>query len=68
MGAELVNPSAQAGIHYLQSDNLYEDNLCRQVQERGDRLDFCNITLLSRYPDNDACKDALKVDDALAAR
>ena len=68
MGAELVNPNEQAGIHYLQSDNLYEDNLYRQVQERGDRLDFCNITLLSRYPDNDACKDVLKVDDALAAR
>lgn len=55
MGAELVNQNEIQGAHYLQSDKFYEDNLFRKILERNARLSFCRESLVSRYPDNDAC-------------
>jgi hypothetical protein len=55
MGADLINPNEQEGIHYQHGDKVYEDNLFRRVREQGKQLSFCDLSMVSRYPDTDAC-------------
>jgi hypothetical protein len=55
MGADLVNRNEVEGVHYQHSDKLYEDNLFRKILEQGGQLSFCDVSMVSRYPDNDAC-------------
>jgi glucan phosphoethanolaminetransferase (alkaline phosphatase superfamily) len=55
MGADLVNRNEVKGVHYLQSDKLYEDNLFLEIHEQGNPLSFCDVSMVSRYQKNDDC-------------
>lgn len=48
MGENLVNPNAQANVHYFHSEKLYEDNFYEVVVEKNNQLIFCGRQLLSQ--------------------
>ncbi|GGY55532.1 hypothetical protein GCM10011297_30360 [Bacterioplanes sanyensis] len=61
LGAQLHNPNEVAGVHYFQSEKLYQDNLYRMVLSQPDGVYFCQPSLISRYPDETACEQTERV-------